>query len=359
MAVADEAFIARHRGDSKLAKTLTRRAFELEVAAAELVREDLSAEPTRSILYRSAASLAMEIGELREAERLIAIALTGNPPQEIAEELRELLDQVHFSRHLQLRGVEIDPGELQFSIAGHAVGFGIALSEVFIDRIKDLEKIIYRTVERLSGLPFRERGSTRRSIHEGYHLWIAAPRPGSFAVTLRLGRQTQLPGFDISSDVVNEVIECFDLLNSGQENLLRQKMPEEAYYHNFVGLAKRIAPDGDDVTLVGLTTVQHGDERKLAVVRPKQEISVGTRNDRADEGGAFVQVRGRLLLADATKATGRIKLIDEQGKSYNIVVPEGMMNDIVRPLWNDNVVVSGNRVGKNKIYLKDINPARE
>jgi hypothetical protein len=37
----------------------------------------------------------MECGEAREAERLIAIALSGNPPGEIAEELRDLWQQVY------------------------------------------------------------------------------------------------------------------------------------------------------------------------------------------------------------------------------------------------------------------------
>jgi hypothetical protein len=35
---------------------------------------------------------------LREAERLIAVALSGDPPDEIAEELRDLLEQVYFDR---------------------------------------------------------------------------------------------------------------------------------------------------------------------------------------------------------------------------------------------------------------------
>ena len=148
MQFADQAFIARRSGNSQLADELSRKAFELEYAAAELVREDLSAEPTRSVLFRSAASLALECEEHREAERLIAIALSGNPPAEIAEELRDLLEQVNFSRHLRLQDVALESAELQMSIAGSAVGVGIALSDVFVERIKDMERLIYRTVER-------------------------------------------------------------------------------------------------------------------------------------------------------------------------------------------------------------------
>jgi hypothetical protein len=48
-------------------------------------------EPTHSVLHRSAAVLALECSELREAERLIGRALAGNPPVDIANELRDLL----------------------------------------------------------------------------------------------------------------------------------------------------------------------------------------------------------------------------------------------------------------------------
>jgi hypothetical protein len=55
------------------------------------VADQFNLEPTRSVLHRSAAALALECSELREAERLIGRALAGNPPEEIANELRDLL----------------------------------------------------------------------------------------------------------------------------------------------------------------------------------------------------------------------------------------------------------------------------
>jgi hypothetical protein len=51
------------------------------------------------VLHRSAASLAIECAQLREAERLIGRALAGNPPADIADELRDLLlDAVYSQR---------------------------------------------------------------------------------------------------------------------------------------------------------------------------------------------------------------------------------------------------------------------
>src|SRR3954447_9391023 len=108
MVHVDEAFVARHRGDIERAQEHSQKALRLEIAAAEEFRDSFTTEPTRSVLYRSAATIALDCGQHREAERLIATALAGSPPYEIAEELRDLLEQVNFERHLKLRGVMLE-----------------------------------------------------------------------------------------------------------------------------------------------------------------------------------------------------------------------------------------------------------
>ncbi len=93
MQLADEADAASRRGED--ASPLFRSAFDLERQAADQLAADHSAEPSRSVLLRSAASLAISCREYREAERLIARALSGNPPEEICEELRDLLEELY------------------------------------------------------------------------------------------------------------------------------------------------------------------------------------------------------------------------------------------------------------------------
>ncbi len=95
MALVDQADAARRRRDLPRAKQLLQEAFlqEKEVALACEGMPDAPAA-TVAILFRSAASLASEAGEPREAERLIARALSGDPPASLAEELRELWDQL-------------------------------------------------------------------------------------------------------------------------------------------------------------------------------------------------------------------------------------------------------------------------
>ena len=102
MYLAEMAVVTKLQGDFERANQLFRQAYENEAKAARLMPEEPSPEPTRSILYRSAASLALDCNEYREAERLIALGLAGQPPEEIAIELRDLFDKVNFQRHLDL-----------------------------------------------------------------------------------------------------------------------------------------------------------------------------------------------------------------------------------------------------------------
>src|SRR5688572_8760916 len=94
MELAEEAALERRRGNGSRATTLLREALEKERAAAAFFATDLTFEPTRSVLHRSAASLALACGDLPEVRRLIATALRGNPPSDIAEELRQLAHKV-------------------------------------------------------------------------------------------------------------------------------------------------------------------------------------------------------------------------------------------------------------------------
>jgi hypothetical protein len=69
------------QGELENVKQFSYHAFEYERKAAMLLLNDYDVEPTRSVLFRSAASLALNFGDYREAERMIALGLLGNPPK--------------------------------------------------------------------------------------------------------------------------------------------------------------------------------------------------------------------------------------------------------------------------------------
>ena len=249
MELVEQALLERNKGCLSTSNEFLQVAFYKELEAAMLLERKLTLEPTRSVLFRSAASLALECGDILKAERLIAQGLSGDPPSEIAEELRNLLEDVNFRRHLKLRGITLEPDEFQFSLEGSAVGFGITNSSHFVDRIRYVETSVYRTAERLLKRPFRESGGPKKALKEELELYLSVPRAASFAVTFKLGRgdQLKIPGMDSTQKVVDEVIDCFELFESGRVDELKTRIPDPAYYRNFIGLAKSIAPDGKNM----------------------------------------------------------------------------------------------------------------
>ena len=139
MDLAEEAAIERMMGNADQAKGLDANAFESERKAAMAFESRLDMEPTRSVLFRSAASLALELGDVKSSEKMIAQGLAGNPPEEIANELRDLLEQVYFQRHLDLRGIVLKPNEFQVSFTGNDIGLGIARIDTITKKIQDVE----------------------------------------------------------------------------------------------------------------------------------------------------------------------------------------------------------------------------
>jgi hypothetical protein len=103
MKLLDKALLAKGRGNAKLHLNLLTQAFEAEQKAASLIASNIKLEPTRSVLHRSAATLAIQCGRNREAERLIDIAMSGVPPVEIADELRDLLESIRKGKDVHLQ----------------------------------------------------------------------------------------------------------------------------------------------------------------------------------------------------------------------------------------------------------------
>ncbi len=348
MELADQAAKARLTGAMDEFKRLTVEALKFESDAAKTFAAKSDLEPTRSVLFRSAATLAVECHELRVAEQLISAALAGNPPSEIADELRDLLEDVYFNRHLELRGVKLAPGEVQMMLEGDGVGFGMTRSEAFIQRVNVLETMLYRTAERLMGRVFHEVGRRKKKLAEAFELYLSVPRAASFAVTLKLSQSNQpdLPGVEDlqSTQTMKELLDNLELLNKGDIVALEKRISDEPYRRNFIALAEKLAPDGSDIRTVGFTSVTGEETRKVALAIPRKMLRERIRlkpRRPIKSKEKEVQIHGTLLEADATQQLeGLINVVDVKGEKITIHVPRGMMSDIVKPLFEEDVVVS-------------------
>ena len=94
MILAQEAIMARIRNDETKAQTLYKQSFDLEREAAYIYSERFDKEPMRSILYRSAASLAIECHLYQDADLLIQQGQSSDTPSDVMDDFQELRDKM-------------------------------------------------------------------------------------------------------------------------------------------------------------------------------------------------------------------------------------------------------------------------
>lgn len=353
MQLAQLALIARHNQEWEKAESLARQSYEYEVQAAEFIPEDKSSEPTRSILYRSAASLAYQCKEFDTAKRLIAKGLSGYPPPQIEQELKDLYEQVNFEYHLKVRGVTLEDEDLQLSMQGKSVGSGMILYDEFIKRIRTFHTIIDRTVQRLMGANYHQGSGRIPRMSHPFIPTLSTARQGSFAITIRLGvaKGEQKPLFLTAAKVIDEILTGIELINNSDEKGLRERIKIEGYYRHFLVSTRDIAPDGDKISFVGFTS----SKRAVSLTKQRDEISeikITPEPGKGETKESAIKVEGLLDFASARKKKGAIGLTTKDGDEYNIIVEEGL-DDLVRSYFSQWVVITGLSKKKN-IYLKDI-----
>jgi hypothetical protein len=355
--LAQLAMVARHKGERKRAKDLARQAYEYELQAAELVPDDKSSEPTRSILHLSAASLAYQCKEFQTAQRLIAKGLSGYPPPTVEQDLKNLFEQVNFEYHLQVHGVTLEDNDLQLSMVGKGVGFGVILYDEFKKTIDNTVKLIHRTVERKMGREYRRGAGRPGSIYRPFVPALAAARPGSFAITLKLGvAEVQQASFLVNApQVIDEILTGIELTNNSDEEGLIRLIEDESYRLSFLTLIRDMAPDGDKISFIGFTS----KSRAVSLTRLRGNIELP--EIEATEGDIErrpIEIEGILDYA-ISRGQNVIELNPEDNKPHKVLVEEGM-EDVVRSYFGQWVVVTGIYVRDDRgerIHLKDIQSA--
>lgn len=369
MALADEADILKRLGRKQDAKEKYAESYRQEKDAAILAMKNNVEEPAISILLKSAACLAYDAELLRECEQLIGLALSRDLPNEIAEELRDLLENVNFSRHLRLNGVSLDENEIQLVVAGDGVAHGMARKIDVDSRLDTLHKLTLRTLERKTGNEFRTRGRIPEKITNQCQTYFSIPRAASFAISVRIGQKDedlQIEGVESrTSALIDDVVTNLKLVNQGDYETLKQRIKDEKYLLNFVSHAKEFAPDGKDVSLVGITYMKNGEEVQVPLQRVQNEyVAFEEQLARESIKKSLIKkitipeteientLEGTFSAADASEQNFKITI---GNRKFEINVPDGL-SDIVRKYFDE--VVSARVLynpSKDKYSLISIN----
>lgn len=205
---------ARKQGRHAAARAALLHALALETTAAGGVPAEL--EPTRSVLFRSAASIALQAGLPADARHLIAEGLRGSPPAAIKRELLELLDQPSYV-HDELRdpAPSLQAGtvlqRLVIRSAASTQGSAHALGMAMITKIHDawieyFEPMLAAALGETTDAPPR--------------LEAVQAAVGSFALQLRLAGELDPRGRRLALDVLGE-LESLDALELDKSSSAR------------------------------------------------------------------------------------------------------------------------------------------
>lgn len=347
MNLSQLAFVAREQGDYEKADALAREAYTFESQAADLIPFDKSSEPTRSIMYLSAASLAYQCKEFHEAQRIVSKGLSGYPPIRIEQELKNLFEKSNLEYHLQTKEIEIEEEVLNLSFKGNAVGYGMIPYTEFFNRIDKLYTLIERVIQRKLGRVYQTAGRISTAFKPFTPL-LSAPSTGSINISFKLGRSMgkQQPLFFKASDIIEEILNGIELINNLDEAGLKKLIDDESYYNNFLGIAKNLAPDGDKISFISFSS----KSKNVIYSRQKRDIQT-TRKDKLPKDTKFIKIEGVLDLAKSKKED-IIGLTADDKTEYELIIEKGM-DDLVVSYWKKWVIVSGDYDGKY-IYPKEI-----
>ena len=338
MQLAQSAMVARHEGDTQRAEELARRAYELEEQAVALVPPGPASEPTLSILYRSAASLALQSGQYDLAQRQIAKGLLGYPPREIRRELKHLEREIDFRLLLHEKGFRLEDAEFELSVEGDAVGPGTVYYSEFIRRLEFAHKQLDRTIQRLMKKDYQLVGRIAER-YRPFTVVLSAPEAGSFAVSIKLATPEDKPPplFPEASEVVDVVIKGIQFVDAGDEAALRSLIPEEGYYRSFLSIAHDMAPDGERISAVRFRS----KSRTASLTRQASETIPMPALEPEDTEARRERVVAQGILDYASSRRGQfIGLSPKEGPPYKIAVTEGM-DDVVRAHYGSMVSIAG------------------
>jgi len=116
MQIMHEAFSLKNDDQLEEAKQKFLQARDLEEKSAFLVEKNPTSEPSRSMLFLGAASLAWHGEDLESTERLIGEGLSGYPPDNVRDDLFKLLDNVKSARAAQKNSQTLREAEAEMHL---------------------------------------------------------------------------------------------------------------------------------------------------------------------------------------------------------------------------------------------------
>lgn len=340
----------RMRATNRLdAEGLYRQASEIELEAFNAI--PLGKDRTRGIIGVSAASLLFKASEHRRAADLSLQLLNGELPADVREQLQGILQAVWNEETKREAPNKFLPGQVIISLSGGEILTGGAPLDVIVSKVQNVQSLFIRTIEYLSGLPFRARGPAPAEIRDNCRPWLFQAPAGSyqFAVAVEAPKQSDMFKQHINPrDITDKFLDIMQATTADTGERLEQMVDREDYRDAFVKLTRNLSPTGRSYDQVRIYSYDNPKEVTLSAdarTYTNEYVASLMPATEASEQGA---VTGVLRALDLDKDWLEV---DVGGRHQRISGLEDAIDDVIGPLVNRLVRVSYLRSGRRLKFL--------
>lgn len=314
---------------------------------------------TRSILAVSVASLYYKAQLLSEAEKVL-FQLLGNEKLEIwaEQQLRELLQVVADEKLLFSDLAQKYSGEsITLSLRGGEIGSGTGPLDLILEKVSGFRSLLYRFAEWVGEYPLRHRGAPSKEITNMIQARATEPSFGSYSLEIRLTEPLQIEMFNKKiikpNDVADIMFQFLDNLTTGAEDQLQELVPDEDYRKAILQLTRNFTPTGKRIKEIGIYRKKAGKVQNIYLTEslPRVIKEVIPRKEKETEEKE-TKIRGTLRALHLDQNWLELHL--PNGESVKCSTVHDMLDDVVGPMVNREVIVSGTKRVRQKLLVEDI-----
>jgi hypothetical protein len=268
MAVVDEARAHERNGDKEGYLQLLRKACKLEEKAARLLDQGAESEPTRSVLFRSASSLAFQAEDYHQACTLAFEGLTGDTPEECITELLDIANDAKFRLRLREQDLRVAKSEITVIVRGPRVAIGLAPAKQATLMLRRIENLLRSCIEDFFRSKIAEVESDGQiESMKIFEVFLRQLPTEEFAVAFRLGLSEQLHLFgpvSLGDRIVTQFMHDLQVAVA--------QAPGADNRDKFTKAVAKLEPDGKEVTSIEINSLVAGELMSVRIPPKKQAV---------------------------------------------------------------------------------------
>jgi len=353
--LAAQASAELRKGEQDMARKLYREAAAAEMAALKAV--DSTKKRTLGVTAVSAVALFFKGQAYEEAEKFGYRSLADYElPAFAQQQLRELLQDIWAERAREGSSVKFVPGDVLVSVKGGPILHGGAPLDLIVEKVSQVEKLLYRTAEFLLQRPHRKRGEPDAEVKSMVRPWLIQAPAGSYQFAVRVQEPFQRQLFADERPKIEQVSRMFlQVLRIGATNpdALKDIVPDEEYRDTFLKMTRNLAPTGKSFQTIDFKETGEAPGHTIALspaARSEINAHIRARRGPSVPDAAHTEVRGVLRALHLDEQWLEVTVDDPPGRHMRVRRTTEALDDIIGPMVNHRVVVEVVRRGTTLVF---------